>query len=64
MADQPKPPARSTTKSAPKAPAKAHEGERIAKVLSRLRGAGLAAGVMARVRIVSAGTNSLAGELA
>ena len=29
-----------------------------------LRGAGLAAGVMARVRIVSAGTNSLAGELA
>jgi 23S rRNA pseudouridine2605 synthase len=35
MADQPKPPARSTTKSAPKAPAKAHEGERIAKVLSR-----------------------------
>ncbi len=35
MADQPKPPARSTAKSAPKAPAKAHEGERIAKVLSR-----------------------------
>jgi 23S rRNA pseudouridine2605 synthase len=35
MADQPKPPARPTAKSAPKAPAKAHEGERIAKVLSR-----------------------------
>jgi 23S rRNA pseudouridine2605 synthase len=31
MADQPKPPARTTTK----VPAKAHEGERIAKVLSR-----------------------------
>jgi 23S rRNA pseudouridine2605 synthase len=35
MADQPKPPAKTTTKSAPKAPPKAHEGERIAKVLSR-----------------------------
>lgn len=35
MADQPKPPAKTATKSAPKAPAKAHEGERIAKVLSR-----------------------------
>jgi 23S rRNA pseudouridine2605 synthase len=35
MADQPKPPARPAAKSAPKAPPKAHEGERIAKVLSR-----------------------------
>ena len=35
MADQPKPPARPATKTAAKAPAKAHEGERIAKVLSR-----------------------------
>ena len=35
MADQPKTPARPAPKTAGKTPAKAHEGERIAKVLSR-----------------------------